>query len=142
MQSLISNGCVEKYYLYVVLIRNNIRCINNIQEMELYKKKCHKWIDVDFRKIQKQISSNLDYSWRRKTWYKIWLQINRENKLLFIRTDPAPPLHWRGWLVYPDRLCRSGRLRLSFLYRLLTLTRGPDTIFSELKLASLKYYTP
>jgi hypothetical protein len=35
-----------------------------------------------------------------------------------------------------------GRLRLSFLYRLLTLTRGPDTIFSELKLASLKYYTP
>jgi hypothetical protein len=29
-----------------------------------------------------------------------------------------------------------------FLYRLLTLTRGPDIIFSELKLASLKYYTP
>jgi hypothetical protein len=29
-----------------------------------------------------------------------------------------------------------------FLYRLLTLTRGPDTIFSELKLASLKYCTP
>jgi hypothetical protein len=35
-----------------------------------------------------------------------------------------------------------GQLRLSFLYRLLTLTRGPDTIFSELKLTSLKYYTP
>jgi hypothetical protein len=29
-----------------------------------------------------------------------------------------------------------------FLYRLLTLMRGPDIIFSELKLASLKYYTP
>jgi hypothetical protein len=29
-----------------------------------------------------------------------------------------------------------------FLYRLLTLTRGPDAIFSELKLVSLKYYTP
>jgi hypothetical protein len=29
-----------------------------------------------------------------------------------------------------------------FLYRLLTLTRGPNTIFSKLKLASLKYYTP
>jgi hypothetical protein len=29
-----------------------------------------------------------------------------------------------------------------FLYRLLKLTRGPDTIFSELKLASLKYYNP
>jgi hypothetical protein len=29
-----------------------------------------------------------------------------------------------------------------FLYRLLTLTRGPHTIFSELKLTYLKYYTP
>jgi hypothetical protein len=62
MQSLISNGCVKQIYLYVVLIRNNIRCINNIQEIELHTKKCHKGIDVDFRKIQKQISPNLDYS--------------------------------------------------------------------------------
>jgi hypothetical protein len=61
MQSLISNGCVKIYYLNVVLIWNNIRCINNIQEMELHTKKCHKCIDVDFRKIQKQIPSNLDY---------------------------------------------------------------------------------
>jgi hypothetical protein len=66
MQSLIINGCVKKYYLYVVLIRNNIRCINNIHEMELHTKKCHKLIDVDFTKIQKQISSNLDYGWQRK----------------------------------------------------------------------------
>jgi hypothetical protein len=29
-----------------------------------------------------------------------------------------------------------------FLYRLLMLMHGPDTIFSELKLASLKYYSP
>jgi hypothetical protein len=29
-----------------------------------------------------------------------------------------------------------------FLHRLLTLTLGPDTIFSKLKLSSLKYYTP
>jgi hypothetical protein len=29
---------LNKYYLYVVLIRNNIRCINNIQEMELQTK--------------------------------------------------------------------------------------------------------
>jgi hypothetical protein len=29
---------LKKYYLYVVLIRNNIRCINNIQEMELHTK--------------------------------------------------------------------------------------------------------
>jgi hypothetical protein len=61
MQSLISNGCVKKYYLYVALLRNNIRCINNIQEIELHTKKYHKRIDVDFRKNQKQISSNLDY---------------------------------------------------------------------------------
>jgi hypothetical protein len=43
---------------------------------------------------------------------------------------------------YPHRLCWLGRLQLSFLYKLLTLMRRPDTIFSELKLASLKYYTP
>jgi hypothetical protein len=61
MQSLISNGCVKKYYLNVVLIRSNIRCLNNIHEMELHTKQCHKRIDVDFRKIQEQISSNLDY---------------------------------------------------------------------------------
>jgi hypothetical protein len=92
MQSLISNGCVKQYYLYVVLIRNNIRCINNIQEMELHTKKCHKWIDVDFRKIQKQISSHLDYGWRRKTWYKIWLQIKRgkANCSSFEQTWPRP----------------------------------------------------
>jgi hypothetical protein len=29
-----------------------------------------------------------------------------------------------------------------FLYGLWTLMRGPDTIFSELKLASLKYFIP
>jgi hypothetical protein len=35
-----------------------------------------------------------------------------------------------------------GQATVIFFYRLLTLTRGSDTIFSELKLASLKYYTP
>jgi hypothetical protein len=35
-----------------------------------------------------------------------------------------------------------GQATVIFLYRLLTLTRGPDTILSELKLTSLKYYTP
>jgi hypothetical protein len=49
---------------------------------------------------------------------------------------------WRRVLVYPHRLCWSGRQRLSFLYWLLTQTRKPDTIFSELKLASLKYQSP
>jgi hypothetical protein len=45
--------------------------------MELHTKNCHKWIDVDFRKNQIQISSNLYYGWLRKTWYKIWLWIKR-----------------------------------------------------------------
>jgi hypothetical protein len=92
MQSLISNGCVKKYYLYVILIRNNIRCINNIQEMELHTNKCHKWINVDFRKNQKQISSNMDYDWLRKMWYKIWLQIKRgkANYSSFEQTWPRP----------------------------------------------------
>jgi hypothetical protein len=55
----------NKYYFYVVVIRNKIKHINNIQEMELHTKKWHKWIDVDFRKIQKHISSNLDYEWQK-----------------------------------------------------------------------------
>jgi hypothetical protein len=46
---------------------------------------------------------------------------------------------WRYGLVYLCRLYQLGRQQLSFLYWLLTLTRGPYTIFSELKLASLKY---
>jgi hypothetical protein len=136
MQSLISNGCVKKYYLYFVLIRNNIRCINNTQEMELHTKKCHKWIDVDFWKI-------------RNKYHQSWITVDGDKrdtkfdcKLFFIQTDLALPLHWRRWLVFPYRLCGSNRLWLSFLYRLLTLTRGPDTIFSKLKIASFKYYTP
>jgi hypothetical protein len=29
------DGCVKQIIFYVVLIRNNIRCINNFQEMEI-----------------------------------------------------------------------------------------------------------
>jgi hypothetical protein len=53
-----------------------------------------------------------------------------------------------GALVGDDgqstRIAFVGRASYSylFLYRLLALTHGPNTIFSELKLASLKYYTP
>jgi hypothetical protein len=45
---------------------------------------------------------------------------------------------------YSTRIAFVGRVGYGylFLYRLLTLMRGPDIIFSELKLASLKYYTP
>jgi hypothetical protein len=38
MQSFISNDCVKEILFYVELIRNNIRRINNIQEMELHTK--------------------------------------------------------------------------------------------------------
>jgi hypothetical protein len=134
---------VKKYYLYVVLVRNNIRCLNNIQEMELHTKKCHKWIDVDFRKIQKHISSNLDYGWRRKTWYKIWLQMKREKQIVLHSNRPGPAPSLTTMVSLPGSpLSVEQATVIFFLYRLLTLTRGPDTIFSELKLASLKYYTP
>jgi hypothetical protein len=62
--------------------------------MELHTKKCHKWIDVDFRKIQKQISSNLDYGWRRNMWHKIWLKGEKQ-----IVLHSAPPLHGDWWLL-------------------------------------------
>jgi hypothetical protein len=39
--------------------------------------------------------------------------------------------HGRRWLVNLDRLCWDLGQRLSFLYWLLTLTRGPVTIFFE-----------
>jgi hypothetical protein len=64
----------NKYYFYVVVIRNKIKHINNIQEMELHTKKWHKWIssNLDYewqkyviQKIQKHISSNLDYEWQK-----------------------------------------------------------------------------
>jgi hypothetical protein len=91
--------------LTIVLIRNNIRCINYIQEMELHTKKCHKQIDVDFRKNHKQISSNLDYGWRRKRDTKFDCKLKGETKLFFIRTDLAPPLHWRRVFVNHHIIC-------------------------------------
>jgi hypothetical protein len=95
--------------------------------IEKFRNKYHQiWITVDEEKCDTKFDCKL----------------NGEKQTVLHRTDLAPPLHWRRWLVYLDRLCRSSRLRLSFLYRLLTLTRGPDTIFSQLKLTSLKYYTP
>jgi hypothetical protein len=92
MQSFISNGCVKKYYLYIVLIMKDIRCINIIQEMELHTKKCHKSIDVDFRKNQKQISSNLDDGWRRKrdTKFDCRLKGEKQTDLHSIRPGPTP----------------------------------------------------
>jgi hypothetical protein len=52
--------------------------------------------------------------------------------------------HGRQWLVNPHCLCwelgpARGRAAVIFLIRLLTLTRGPVTIFFQMKHASLKY---
>jgi hypothetical protein len=78
--------------------------------------KCHKWIDVDFTKIQKQISSNLDYGWRRKTWYKIWLQIKRgkANWSSFEQTWPRP---FNGTMVsLPESHLSVGQAMVIFFY--------------------------
>jgi hypothetical protein len=40
----------------------------------------------------------------------------RRGGCIFIRQGGQWSTCWRRWLVYPDRLCRSGRLRLSFFY--------------------------
>jgi hypothetical protein len=77
MQSLISNGCVKKFYSYVVLIRNNIRCIKKSKKWNYIWKNVINELMLILEKLQKQISSNLDYGWWRKTWYKIWMQIKR-----------------------------------------------------------------
>jgi hypothetical protein len=91
--------------------------------LEKFRNKYHQiWITVDGEKRD----TKFDY------------RLKGESKLFFIRTDLAPPLHWRRWLVYPDRLCGRAGYDYLFLYRLLTLTHEPDTIFSELKLAFLK----
>jgi hypothetical protein len=73
--------------------------------------------------------------------------------LLATMVSVPPSLGWmpsRGimehllarWLVYPHHLCRSGRLRLSFFIKASDADPWARHYFSELKLASLKYYTP
>jgi hypothetical protein len=68
--------------------------------------------------------------WAARTWFICWCwRVGRCHR-------------WR-WLVNPHRLCwelgPAGEQRLFFLFWLLTLTRGPATIFFWMKRASLKY---
>jgi hypothetical protein len=49
--------------------------------------------------------------------------------MFFIQTDLAPPLHWRQWLVYWITFFDRAGYDYLVLYRLLTPTRGCDTIF-------------
>jgi hypothetical protein len=92
MQSLISNGCVNKILLICCTYKEQYKVYKQQPRNGITYEKCRKWIDVDFRKIQKQISSNLDYSWRRKMWYKIRLQIKKgkANCSSFEQTWPRP----------------------------------------------------
>jgi hypothetical protein len=56
--------------------------------------KCHKWIDVDFRKNQKQISSNLDYNDEeiRDRKFDCRLKVEKRTILHSNRPGPAPSL--------------------------------------------------
>jgi hypothetical protein len=77
MQTLISNGCVKILFI----------CCTYKEQYKVYKQhprkgityeKCYKWIDVDFKKIQKQILSNLDY---------IWITVDGENMIQNLIAD-------------------------------------------------------
>jgi hypothetical protein len=92
----------------------------------------------------------------RHKYHQIWITVDREKrdtkfdcrlkgeKQTFLhsnRPHPAPSLAMM--ISLPGSPLSVGQATvIIFLYWLLTQTRGPDTIFSELKLASLKYYTP
>jgi hypothetical protein len=52
--------------------------------------KCYKWIDADFKKIQKQISSNLDYGWRRKRDTKFDCRLKGEKQIVLHSNRPGP----------------------------------------------------
>jgi hypothetical protein len=71
--SFISNGCVKQILFICCTYKSQYKVYKQYPRNGITYEKCHKWIDVDFRKIQKQISLNLDYGWWRKMWYKIWL---------------------------------------------------------------------
>jgi hypothetical protein len=95
--------------------------------LEKFRNKYHQiWITVDGEK------HDTKFDCRSKGEKQIVLHSNRPG--------PAPSL---ATMVSPPGSPLSvGQAMVIFFYRLLMLTRVPDTIFSELKLATLKYYTP
>jgi hypothetical protein len=106
----------KKYYLYVGLTRNNIRYIKNIQEMELHTKKSHKWIDVDFRKIQKQMSSNLDYGWRTKRDTKFDCRLKGEKQTVLHLNRPGPVPSLATMVSLPASPLWVGQATVIFFY--------------------------
>jgi hypothetical protein len=95
----------EQYKVYTQHPRNGI-----------HTKKCHKWIDVDFRKIQKQISSNLDYGWRRKrdTKFDCRLKGEKQTVLHLNRHGPAPSL--ATMVSLPGSPLSVGQATIIFFY--------------------------
>jgi hypothetical protein len=139
MQSLFSNGCVKILFICCTYKEQNRR-INNIQEMKLHTKNVINELMLileKFRNKYHQIWIMVDGE-KSDTKFDCRLKGEKQTVLYSNRPGPAPSL--ATMVSLPGS--RSGKLRLSFLYRLLMLTRGSDTFFSELKFASLKYYTP
>jgi hypothetical protein len=58
MQSLISNGCVEKILFICCTYKEQYKVYQQHPRNGITYKKSHKWIDVDFRKIQKKYRQN------------------------------------------------------------------------------------
>jgi hypothetical protein len=78
---------------------------------------------------------------KRDTKFDCRLKGEKQTVLHSNKPGPAPSL--ATMVSLPGSPLPVGQATvICFLYRLLTLTRVRDTIFSELKLASLKYYTP
>jgi hypothetical protein len=61
MQSFISNGCVKQILFICCTYKEQYKVYKQHLGNGITYEKIHKRIDVDFRKIQKHISSNLDY---------------------------------------------------------------------------------
>jgi hypothetical protein len=51
MQSLISNGCVKKILFIFCTYKEQYKVYKQHPRNGITYEKCHKWIDVDFRKI-------------------------------------------------------------------------------------------
>jgi hypothetical protein len=84
--------------------------------MELHMKKCHKWIDVDFSKIQKQISSNLDYGRRRKRDTKFDGRLKGEKQTVLHSNRPGPAPSLATMVSLPRSPLSAGQATVIFFY--------------------------
>jgi hypothetical protein len=90
MQSLTSIGCVKKIFFICCTYKEQYKVYKHYPRNGIPYEKCHKSIDVDFRKIQKQISSNLDYGWRRKRDTKFDCRLKGEKQTVLNSNRPGP----------------------------------------------------